>query len=64
MVERISDAEHEIMEVLWKQAPLTATEVADQVVAANRQDTSFPSRSQSCCWYRTRWPPFSLFAAG
>ncbi len=32
MVERISDAEHEIMEVLWKRAPLTATEVADQVM--------------------------------
>ena len=33
MVERISDAEHEIMEVLWQQAPLTATEVADRVAA-------------------------------
>lgn len=33
MVERISDAEHEIMEVLWKQAPLTATEVADSVAS-------------------------------
>jgi len=32
MVERISDAEHEIMEVLWKQSPLTATEVADRVL--------------------------------
>ena len=32
MVERISDAEHEIMEVLWTQSPLTATEVADRVV--------------------------------
>ncbi len=31
MVERISDAEHEIMEVLWKCSPLTAIEVADQV---------------------------------
>ena len=30
--ERISDAEHAVMEVLWKRAPLTATEVADQVV--------------------------------
>ncbi|MEL6876461.1 MAG: BlaI/MecI/CopY family transcriptional regulator [Pseudomonadota bacterium] len=32
MVERISDAEHEIMEVLWTQSPLTATEVADRVM--------------------------------
>lgn len=31
MVERISDAEHEIMEVLWQKAPLTATEVAGRV---------------------------------
>ncbi|VAW03438.1 Transcriptional repressor, BlaI/MecI family [hydrothermal vent metagenome] len=31
MVERISDAEHEIMEVLWKRSPLTAIEVADQI---------------------------------
>ena len=34
MVERISEAEHEIMEVLWVKAPLTATEVADQVMDA------------------------------
>ncbi|WP_373492193.1 BlaI/MecI/CopY family transcriptional regulator [Parasphingorhabdus sp.] len=32
MTERISDAEHAVMEVLWKRAPLTATEVADLVV--------------------------------
>lgn len=32
MAERISDAEHAVMEVLWKRAPMTATEVADQVV--------------------------------
>jgi len=31
VTERISDAEHAVMEVLWKRAPLTATEVADQV---------------------------------
>lgn len=31
MVERISEAEHEIMEVLWKEAPLTATEVAGRI---------------------------------
>ncbi len=28
MAERISGAEHEIMEVLWREAPLTAAEVA------------------------------------
>jgi len=32
MTERISDAEHAVMEVLWKRAPMTAAEVADQVV--------------------------------
>ncbi|MEO9601603.1 BlaI/MecI/CopY family transcriptional regulator [Parasphingorhabdus sp.] len=32
MTERISDAEHAVMEVLWQRAPMTATEVADQVV--------------------------------
>lgn len=32
MVERISDAEHEIMAVLWNRAPLTAIEVADEVM--------------------------------
>lgn len=31
MVERISGAEHEIMEVLWRDAPLTANEVAERV---------------------------------
>jgi len=31
VTERISDAEHAVMEVLWKRAPMTATEVADQV---------------------------------
>lgn len=38
MVERISEAEHEIMEVLWKQAPLTATEVSERV--ADEKDWS------------------------
>ncbi len=38
MTERISDAEHAVMEVLWKRAPLTATEVADQV--AHEKDWS------------------------
>ena len=36
MAERISGAEHEIMEVLWREAPLTATEVADRAPAARR----------------------------
>jgi BlaI family transcriptional regulator, penicillinase repressor len=31
MQERISDAELAIMEVLWSQSPLTATDVADRV---------------------------------
>lgn len=29
--ERISEAEHAVMEVLWQRAPLTATEVAEAV---------------------------------
>jgi predicted transcriptional regulator len=29
--ERISEAEHAVMEVLWEQAPLTASEVCDKV---------------------------------
>ena len=33
MTERISDAEHAVMEVLWQDAPLTATEVALRVPA-------------------------------
>jgi|TARA_R110001606_G_scaffold118021_2_gene248166 BlaI family penicillinase repressor len=32
VTERISDAEHAVMEVLWKRAPMTATEVAEQVI--------------------------------
>ena len=31
MAERISDAEHAVMEVLWDAAPLTAQEVAERV---------------------------------
>ena len=31
MAERISGAEHEVMEVLWRESPLTATEVAERV---------------------------------
>lgn len=34
MAERISGAEHEVMEVLWREAPLTAAEVAARVPAA------------------------------
>lgn len=34
MVERISDAEHAVMEVLWTEAPLTAQEVAERVEPA------------------------------
>jgi predicted transcriptional regulator len=30
-VEKISDAEFEVMEILWKDAPLTAAEVAERV---------------------------------
>ena len=33
MVERISSAEHEIMEVLWRRSPLTAAEVAERAPA-------------------------------
>lgn len=31
MTERISEAEHAVMEVLWEEAPLTAQEVAERV---------------------------------
>jgi BlaI family transcriptional regulator, penicillinase repressor len=31
VAERISSAEHEIMEVLWRESPLTAAEVAERV---------------------------------
>lgn len=31
MTERISDAEHAVMEVLWEEAPLTAQDVSDRV---------------------------------
>lgn len=34
MAERISSAEHEIMEVLWETSPLTAAEVAERVPAS------------------------------
>lgn len=32
--ERISDAEHAVMEVLWQQSPLTAADVADALADA------------------------------
>ena len=31
MAERISDAEHAVMEVLWQESPLTAQDVAERV---------------------------------
>jgi predicted transcriptional regulator len=34
MSERISDAEHAVMEVLWDEAPLTAQDVAERVAPA------------------------------
>lgn len=34
MAERISDAEHAVMEVLWDRAPLSASDVADRVAPA------------------------------
>lgn len=34
MAERISDAEHAVMEALWDTAPLTAQEVAERVAPA------------------------------
>ena len=36
MTERISSAEHEVMEVLWRDSPLTAIEVAHRVPAERR----------------------------
>lgn len=38
MAERISDAEHAVMEVLWRRAPLTAIEVSDEL--ADQRDWS------------------------
>lgn len=34
MTERISDAEHAVMEVLWEESPLTAQQVAERVPEA------------------------------
>ena len=33
-VERISDAEHAVMEALWRESPRTATEVCEEICAA------------------------------
>ena len=33
MAERISDAEHTVMEVLWDESPLTAQDVAEHIPA-------------------------------
>jgi predicted transcriptional regulator len=38
MAERISDAEHAVMEVLWRRAPLTAIDVSDAL--ADERDWS------------------------
>ena len=40
MAERISDAEHAVMEVLWEQAPLTAQDVAERVDPAREWSTA------------------------
>lgn len=39
--ERISEAEHAVMEALWERSPLTAAEVCDQV--CGRRDWSMPT---------------------
>ena len=41
MAERISEAEHAVMEVLWERSPLTATEVCEMVCRA--RDWSLPT---------------------
>jgi len=40
-LERISDAEHAVMEVLWREAPLTAADVAERLEGA--RDWSLPT---------------------
>jgi predicted transcriptional regulator len=35
-VERLGDGEYQVMEVLWREAPLTAAEVADRVPVERR----------------------------
>ena len=46
MVERISGAEHEVMEVLWRDSPLTAIQVAERV-AKSRASTANSDRQWS-----------------
>lgn len=41
MAERISEAEHAVMEALWERSPLTATEVCDTV--CRTRDWSLPT---------------------
>ena len=41
MAERISEAEHAVMEALWERSPLTATEVCEMVCRA--RDWSLPT---------------------
>lgn len=41
MAERISEAEHAVMEALWERSPLTATEVCETVCRA--RDWSLPT---------------------
>ena len=54
MAERISGAEHEIMEVLWRESPLTAAEVAERAPAI-AAGASAPSRPCSpACSPRAR----------
>lgn len=36
MVERVSEAEHAVLEVLWEESPLTAAEVAERTAATRK----------------------------
>ena len=52
MTERISDAEHAVMEVLWDESPLSAQDVAERVARRSRlerqhrQDAARPAARQ------------------
>ena len=52
MAERISDAEHAVMEVLWDESPLTAQDVAERIPPERdwsrqyRQDAARPAARQ------------------
>ena len=49
--ERISDAEHAVMEALWNRAPLSAAEVCDEETRADRDWNSRPrSRHYFLAW--------------